>query len=669
MVQKLSKSEMFSLILIIVLQFVAIAAANMLIPSYAIVIDYYHIDNSYIGVPDGIFVLVSAILSLIWGYYTDRIDRSRVIMIGAFLWSIGTTITAFDTIQDFGGFKLLIFSRGLTGAGMGCVLPVGYSILGDLIPPEERSGYFGTMAILSSVSNGAGQGMSSFLGPLNIFNMGWRFPFALISIISIIIIFLLFFVNIPQRGSHEEELELLQDLNIDYVYQLTKKDFISIMKKKTNMYIFIQGFLSIIPGTLITFFLTTMFSHSQLGLFKLLPDSIRLQVSTIMAGFVGIGYLIGNSVLAGLGDQLFKKDRRNRVRLSAISLFISVPLVIGFVFLAPKLDSKILPFLSAHPNPGIFETIIEIFKLYPNTIGYLILSFIASFFSAAPIANRGAVLVDVNLPEHRGTSTSLFNLSEQLGKGFTLLLSAIMLSIFHTFSDMIIFASLFWLPAAVLWLRASKTVKKDMDDKSIILKERSQLSFLDYIFELEIKLDEGIQLVHDARRLLIRNKKKEALDKFKKSIKLFNMIEKTAKNRDMPDLETKAHNLYIKALLLLSDYKNILQREKNMLQENMDQEEIRKIIDADLRSLYDKIKTWWEPSDIGKIETLFETAYYKVLEAKLNRNYSLFETIKHIDDALNILNRVKVMAQYRLVDEDAKKLNDDEKEFQKRVKD
>jgi len=650
---RMSKIETFSFIIVVLLQFISMATANMLIPQYGNIIQYFGIDKSLIGFADSTFILVSALVSVIWGYYTDRFDRNKIIMMGAFLWSIGTTLTAFNTSRTINGFKLLIISRGLTGAGMGSVIPIALSIIGDLIPAEERSSWFGIMAILSSISSGVGQGLASFLAPLT--DMGWRFPFLVISAISIVLIIIMFFVKLPSRGSHEEELEILKELEIDYIYQLTKKDIIKVLKKKTNMITFIQGFLSIIPGTLVVYFLTTLFSDKDIGLLRLLPDEIRIQVSTIMAAFVGIGYLVGNSVLARLGDILFKKNKKNRVLLSAISLFISVPACILFVIFAPTIDESFLS--KIQPNASFITIVFDILKEYPQTIGYLIFSFIGSFFSAAPIANRGAIMVDVNLPEHRGTTNSFFNLSEQLGKGFTLALSYWFLRIFGSYQYMIIFASLFWLPAGILWLYATKTVIKDIDEKSMILKERTQITFLDYIFELEILMDQGVQYIHDFARELEKNFQ-SAQKKLDKAIKIFKSIENRAKTKiEMTDLYSDVHLKLLKALMIKSEFKELQKIKK-----------YKEDLNEEVRQLKLKIEEQWEPSDIGKIETLYESVMLKIISAELNRKYDLFVTIKNLKESINTYERVILLAKERLIDEDIKKLTPEEKEFQERIK-
>ena len=114
------------------LLFVSIACANMLIPSYAAIQVEFSIPEALIAIPDAFFVVVSAFFALLWGYYTDRIDRTKVIMAGAFSWTFGMTLTGFST-----SYTMLVVSRMLSGAGLGCVLPVGYSIISDAIPPDE----------------------------------------------------------------------------------------------------------------------------------------------------------------------------------------------------------------------------------------------------------------------------------------------------------------------------------------------------------------------------------------------------------------------------------------------------------------------------------------------------------------------------------------------------
>ncbi len=362
-------------------------------------------------------------------------------------------------------FPMLLLSRTMSGAGLGCVLPVGYSIISDAIPPDERSGWFGTLAILSSISNGIGQALSSFLGPI----LSWRFPFLLLSGISIVVIIMLFFIKIPQRGASEQELIDLTEINLEYSYRISKEDLGEILKKRTNRYLIIQGFFAIIPGTIFIFFLTSMLT---LHYFSDLPPEIRLQTATIFAGMVGIGYILGNMILSRLGDVLYKKNKKNRARLATVCMILTIPMCLLMLFFIQPVNVEKLGIDYPDPIPTtemgkyILLTISAVFQAYPNYIFYFIFALIGSIFSSGPVANKNAVMVDANLPEHKGTAASFFSLSEQVGKGMTLLISFMLISWLGSIYNMMVFSIFFWIPAGILWYLTSRSIQKDMDLKS-----------------------------------------------------------------------------------------------------------------------------------------------------------------------------------------------------------
>ena len=610
----------------------------MLIPSYYAIQLEFHVPETVLAIPDAFFVLVSAFFALIWGYYTDRIDRTKVIMAGAFSWTIGTMLTAFSI-----NYQMLIISRMLSGAGLGCVLPVGYSIISDSIPPDERSGWFGTLAILSSVSNGIGQALSSFLGPIS--PTGWRFPFFLLSAISIVIVFILFFVKIPKRGAREDELIELTQMDLEYQYTISKKDLSGIIKKKTNRYLIIQSFFSIIPGTITIFFLTSMLN---IHYFNDLPTQIRLQTATIFAGLLGAGYILGNSILSYLGDILYRRNKKNRTRLAAFCLIMSVPFFVLTLFsITPiQLANLDISYPTSIPTSEIahymFLTIGEIFKHYPNYIFYLIFGLIGTIFSAGPVANRNAVMIDISLPEHRGTSVSLLNLSEQVGKGLTLIISYFLISLLGSMFNMMLFSTVFWLPAIFLWILATKSVGKDLDSKSMILSERKQISILDYIFELEIQMDRAIQKTQDARHYILTNPEKfdELLTD---AIRIFNYCEKEGKSRSITNIGQKCRKMNVRAKSIKHMANQIF---KILKREDLSAKE-RDVLSEDLRQL-DLFIAEGKKSTFGELQIYYEDAYLKIIEARLLRKNDLLKSISKVIEAIKIYDRVKNLLNERL---------------------
>ena len=621
------------------LLFVSIACANMLIPSYAVIRDEFNIPQALIAIPDAFFVLISAFFALFWGYWADKIDRGKVLVAGAFSWTIGMVLTAFSP-----SYLLLIISRVSSGAGLGCVLPVGYSIISDAIPAEERSGWFGTLAILSSVSNGAGQGLSSFLGPI----FGWRFPFLLLALISVIVIVILFFVKIPQRGAGEDELLDLVELDLEYSYRISKEDLGVILKKKTNLYLIIQGFFSIIPGTVLVFFTTSMLVSD---FFNEIPSEIQLQTAAIFAGMIGVGYILGNAVFARLGDILFRKNKKNRARLATLCLILSIPFALILLLSLRPISASRLDVVYPIPPDTIptnelwtyiFRTIGAIFVAYPTYIIFFIFALMASMLGAGPVANRNAVMIDVNMPEHKGTSASFFKLSEQISKGVTLLISYTLISLLGSVFNMLFFTIFFWLPAAVLWFLASTSVEKDMAYKSRILSERKQISLIDYIFQVEIQMDRAIQKVQDARYYIHTNE-----EKFNKlledALKIFKFCEHEGESRSITNIEKKAHIMYLRVLLIKHETNQIFKKLKHP---NLTEGEITHL----KKELSKKSITIseWEKSTFGEIQTYYEDAGLKIIEARLNRKKNLTKGLSKISEAIQIYERIKYLLSERL---------------------
>ena len=627
------------------LLFVSIACANMLIPSYPAIRQEFNIPEALIAIPDAFFLLISAVFALLWGYWADKIDREKVLIAGAFSWTFGMILTAFSP-----NYLMLVASRVISGAGLGCVLPVGYSIISDAIPAEERSGWFGTLAILSSISNGAGQGLSSFLGPI----FSWRFPFLLLSGISVLVIFILFFVEIPKRGTSEDELLELVELDLEYSYRISKEDLKIIVKKKTNLYLIIQGFFSIIPGTVLVYFMTSMLS---LQYFKQLPLEIQLQTSTIFAGMIGIGYILGNAIFSRLGDILYRRNKKNRARLATICLIFSIPFSIILLLSLKPININTLNVYVNYP-PGvventstiptgqilsyIFKTIGAIFIAYPTYIVFFVFALMASMLGAGPVANRNAIMIDVNMPEHRGTAASFYKLSEQISKGVTLLISFTLISLLGSIFNMLFFTIFFWLPAAILWFFASKNVESDMGYKSRILSERKQLSIIDYIFELEIQMDRAIQKVQDSKYYL-RTDQKKFNKLLSDALTIYQYCEREGVSRSITNIEKKAHIMYLRVQLIKHETNQIY---KKLNATDITHEEID-LQKNELRQKYNKINDW-EKSTFGEIQTFYEDANLKIIEARLNRQKHLINGLRKISESIKIYERVKYLINERL---------------------
>ncbi|MBB2987912.1 MDR family MFS transporter [Terracoccus luteus] len=113
-------------------------------------------------------MLVSAITVPIVGKMSDLYGRRGFYLGGLVVFMVGSILSGFAQ-----NFWWLIAARAIQGAGMGTLMPLSQTIIGDIIPPRQRGKYQGLM--------GGVFGFSSILGPLVggfvTDNFGWRYLF------------------------------------------------------------------------------------------------------------------------------------------------------------------------------------------------------------------------------------------------------------------------------------------------------------------------------------------------------------------------------------------------------------------------------------------------------------------------------------------------------------
>ena len=318
---------------------------------------------------------------------------------------------------------------------------------------------------------------------------------------------------IPRVGAQDQELARLRSIDgADYVYHVTRKDLPKLIKKPTNRYLLITSFFQIIPGTVVVYALIMTFANPQIGFLKNLPSDIRIEIATLISSLVGIGFIIGNAIMASFGDKAEAKQKGGRVRVILIAVSLATPILLLMVlFLTPITPA----FVTAqnYPNPIptasllwiIITTIIAIFVTYPQYIGFLICALIGSYLAAAPSTGKNAVMVDVNLPEHRGTATSLVQNGENIGKTLTLILIPEIINWINNYQAILFYSILFYIPAIFLWYLVYRHVQQDINEKELTLQERTQASLLDYFTALERGLDQGRFLMENAKRIVVRN--------------------------------------------------------------------------------------------------------------------------------------------------------------------
>jgi branched-chain amino acid transport system ATP-binding protein len=134
------------------------------------------------------------------GFYADRHDRVRIAAAGAALWtlfSLGTGAAA--TVG------MLTVMRVGAGGGRAVVTPTHSSLLADWYPPAARVKVFAAHRLASSFGQIAGP----LLAGLGALAFGWRAPFFLFAIPTVVVVMLAMRLREPARGASEPAADIV----------------------------------------------------------------------------------------------------------------------------------------------------------------------------------------------------------------------------------------------------------------------------------------------------------------------------------------------------------------------------------------------------------------------------------------------------------------------------
>lgn len=113
-------------------------------------------------------MLVSAVVVPVVGKLSDLYGRKSFYLGGLVIFLIGSVVSGLAP-----NFWVLVAGRAIQGAGMGTLMPLSQTIIGDIIPPRSRGKYQGFMGAVFGVTSIAGP----LAGGLITDHLGWRWLF------------------------------------------------------------------------------------------------------------------------------------------------------------------------------------------------------------------------------------------------------------------------------------------------------------------------------------------------------------------------------------------------------------------------------------------------------------------------------------------------------------
>ncbi len=399
---------------IALISFFMFADQNLLGPNLTLIaedFDMVDVKDQYLGglIPL-VFWLLGGTVSLFIGYFTDIISRKKLFTLIVLIGEIPCFLSGFaDTYMQF--FVL----RALTGIGIGGIIPLTYSLLGDYYSSNERIKIVTLIGLASGLGIAIGQLVSGMLGE----SFGWRLPFILFALPNFILA-VIFFITVkePERGQ--------MDNNVQQFKISDFKDFSSIFKIKTNLLVFLQGIFGTIPWGVFSIFMIDYFVVDK-GYSK----PIATLVITLVGGMALLSSLIGGFV----GNKLYQKNPKY------LPLFCGLSTILGVIPTAFLINA---PIRTEHNE--------IILVIYAAFTGLLI---------AMTAPNMKAILMNVNNPFSRGTVFSLYNFADDLGRGFGPFIIGNVLIYYFGRNMAFNIANIFWLICGCLILLMVKTFPKE----------------------------------------------------------------------------------------------------------------------------------------------------------------------------------------------------------------
>lgn len=114
------------------------------------------------------FLLTSTVSVPVWSKLADRHARKPVLLVGITLFLLGSALCGLA-----GSMEWLIAFRGLQGLGAGAVVPVLFTLIGDIYPLEERARIQGVFSAVWGVSGVGGPLLGGAI--VSLWNWPWIF--------------------------------------------------------------------------------------------------------------------------------------------------------------------------------------------------------------------------------------------------------------------------------------------------------------------------------------------------------------------------------------------------------------------------------------------------------------------------------------------------------------
>lgn len=441
------------------------------------------------------FFILGGFISVTMGYLGQYFARKRLLLISVILGELACLASAFS-----GDYTEFLIWRSLCGFGLGGVFPLIFSLIGDYFSDHQRGSATAWTSLAMGLGIAVGQLVAGITGKADPIN-GWRDSFIIMAAPSFLFAAVYWiFCPEPVRGGREKALAGgLAEMQDEFSHQIHLKDFKIILSTKTNIGAFLQG----IPGTVPWGVFFVYLVHYYESNYDIPKDEAAFYLTV-----AALGIFVGTFFGGHIGNWLYNKRKVWQSRFSMWAVFLGI---IPALFLLQFSPENFKSAAGNKPAPTVLtqerlasgelthsmiceikirEAAVEKRRqenLKKNQAGdasdsqagfyktlFLLLNFITGVIIAIPGPNVRAILLNTNIPRNRGSIFALYNLTDDLGRGFGPFISSAFLLMIPDRTLALSIAILFWIPCGLAWLLISANLDKDQAAAENTVREMAE---------------------------------------------------------------------------------------------------------------------------------------------------------------------------------------------------
>jgi MFS family permease len=453
--------RLYTVIVFIVLASLDNVAAGLVPPLYTPIGDDLGVSRTAMTAATAATFFFSAVAAVGWAYVGDRSNRKRLLMLGTLIWAAGTFATPFSP-----NFAAFVSAQIVGGIGLGAVGSVGFSVVSDLIGPNRRGVVMSFWGLSQGVGTLAGTLLGGLLGAGD-----WRRPFYVITVVGLAATAAYLFTYNIRRGQSEPQLAEVYAAGGDYDYRISRDDLPDIARRRTNVYLIMQGFMGqIVFGSFVLLPGLFQVKAQALGY----SQSTAIAIGTLYATLFQLGGVL--SIIGGIvGDRVQRRRPGGRALVAGVGILAGAPFFVLLFFVPLRLDVPDGAGIGTLLG-GVLGSIVT----EPVMAASFLFALLALALTSANAPNWFALVTEVNPPEHRGTVFSLVNLVNGAGRavgnsGAGWLIGQLGRSLASPMNFVVGLAAfqLFFIPTGIAFLLASRTSAKDVTTVRAMLDERA----------------------------------------------------------------------------------------------------------------------------------------------------------------------------------------------------